>query len=150
METAAECHKALALKLYSFGKIFVYNNVHIRICLFILVCFSLFSPIHFVACHFLHFSAPHPTIDPATRERWIQNIRTHQKYVAETGLIKICHLHFDPKCISKGKDRHHLTKGSLPTIFPERKTYVHMMKFCYSHKMVSIINLSVSLPFKVE
>lgn len=78
--------------------------------------------IPFILLITVHFSAPHPTIDPTTREKWIQNIRTHQKFDADTFIIKICHLHFDPLNILKSKDRQYLKKGSVPTAFPERKT----------------------------
>lgn len=70
-------------------------------------------------------SAPHLTTDPTVRERWIRSIRTYQKFDAEAGLIKVCQLHFDPRnIITKGKVNY-LQKGSFPTIFPERKTYVN-------------------------
>lgn len=76
-------------------------------------------------CVSLHFSAPRFEVDTTARRKWIQNIQAHQEFDSEEyGQIKICELHFDPRKISSGRLRNQLEKGTLPTIFPERKRYV--------------------------
>lgn len=78
-----------------------------------------------------HFSAPRKDINPKVRTKWIRNIQAHQNYSGLDAQIRICELHFDPKCIStqrhaSKKQEKWLKKGSCPTIFPAPKRWANI------------------------
>lgn len=61
------------------------------------------------------------------RDKWIVNIETHQQYDYENVYFSVCELHFEPDAIIRNGSRFKLKKGTLPTIFPDKKKWVANM-----------------------
>lgn len=61
------------------------------------------------------------------RDKWIQNIETHQQYDWEPVYFSVCELHFEPDAIIRHGSSFKLKKGTLPTIFPDKKMWVATM-----------------------
>lgn len=64
------------------------------------------------------------------RYQWTLAIEKYQKINDANAQILVCELHFDPKSITRRKDRNILTKGTIPTLFPDLQRYVFFEDFC--------------------
>lgn len=79
----------------------------------------------------LIYRAPTSLADSIVRQQWVDKISAYQEYKAYgyNTKIRLCQLHFDPEHIKEGRYRLELTKGTVPTIFPERIQYVSLSIF---------------------
>lgn len=57
------------------------------------------------------------------RNEWISAIKNYQQVDDSHAQILLCELHFDPKSITKRKDRNVLKSGTVPTVFTDLHRY---------------------------
>lgn len=70
------------------------------------------------------------TVD--VRNRWIEVIESHQQYDYEAQYFNMCELHFErDRIIPNGIGKFTLKKGTLPSIFPEKKRFVQCTLFSW-------------------
>ncbi|XP_055308093.1 uncharacterized protein LOC129572181 [Sitodiplosis mosellana] len=84
------------------------------------------------------FCVPH---DPATRAKWIQQIRRHQDFDDVLISYPVCALHFNPTEIMKNRKRNTLKKGAVPTIFPSADGILIVMN--YEEQLAESINMDL-------